>query len=74
MNEIYLCENNVSNGLDGLIERIEQELTDVQVILEPCLGQCGTCFTNFFAVYDGDTLEGNTPEELFDAIKKAVVA
>ncbi|MCT8975411.1 YuzB family protein [Clostridium sp. CX1] len=70
--EIFFCENNVSKGLEEIVERLEEEYPDVIVYIEPCLGRCGQCIDNLYAVIDVEMIIGESPEELYKNIKKAL--
>lgn len=70
--EIYFCENNVSKGLEKIVERLEKEFSDDIVFVEPCLGRCGQCAENLYAVIDAEMVTGETPEELYENIKKVL--
>lgn len=67
--EIFFCENNVSKGLEAIIERLEKEYPQIIIYTESCLGRCSDCDENLYAVIDAEMITGNTPEELYNNIK-----
>jgi Uncharacterized protein conserved in bacteria len=72
MNDIKFCENNFDYDIESLIERIDDELEDVDVQVEPCLGECGICSEGPFAIVNGEVLKADTAEDLFDIIKEKI--
>jgi uncharacterized protein YuzB (UPF0349 family) len=68
--EIFFCENNVSKGLEEIVERLEKKFPDDTVFIEPCLGRCGECAEILYAVVDAEMITGETPEELYENIKR----
>ncbi|TCT16310.1 uncharacterized protein YuzB (UPF0349 family) [Natranaerovirga pectinivora] len=66
--EIFFCENNVSKGLESVVQKIEENTTDVEVVVEPCLGHCTDCEETFFATVDVEIIYGDTPNELYEKI------
>jgi uncharacterized protein YuzB (UPF0349 family) len=72
MTEVRLCENNFSHGTEMLIDRIKEELEDVSVDVEPCLGYCGDCATGPFALVNDELVKAESAEELFHMIEDIV--
>ncbi|MBC2580872.1 DUF1450 domain-containing protein [Clostridium sp. DJ247] len=68
--EIFFCENNVSKGLENIIEKIERDYPDVNICIEPCLGHCSHCAENLYAVIDAKIINGDNVEELYNNIKE----
>lgn len=68
LKEIFFCENNVSKGLSGVIERIEKEYPDVTIYIENCLGHCGTCAQVLYGVIDAEMITAEEPEELYEKL------
>lgn len=69
MAQVKFCENNFSYGVEELTKRIEEELDGVNVEVESCLGYCGDCSEGPFALVDGELIQADTAEELYDEIK-----
>ncbi|WP_142415325.1 DUF1450 domain-containing protein [Hathewaya massiliensis] len=69
MKEVFFCENNISKGLEPIIEKLELEFSNVTIYKESCLGHCGDCMANFYAIIDSDMIVGDTAEELYENIK-----
>jgi len=68
MSEVKFCENNLSQGTDEIAERIENELDDVAVLIEPCLGHCEECAVGPFALVNDKFIQADTAEELYEKI------
>ncbi|TDX46760.1 DUF1450 domain-containing protein [Orenia marismortui] len=66
---VSFCENNFVHGVEGLITKIE-DFEDVSVEIESCLGFCGDCAIGPFALVDGDLLQAETIDELYNRIKE----
>lgn len=72
MTEVKFCENNFIHGTEVLIDRIKEELQDVTVDVEPCLGYCGDCATAPYALVNDEIVKADSPEELFHMIEDIV--
>lgn len=70
MEEIRFCENNFEYDIEAVIERIEDELTGVNIEVEACLGECGICSEGPFAIVNGDLIKADSADDLFDMIKE----
>lgn len=70
MDEVKFCENNFAQGTEEVVDRIENELSEVSVEVEPCLGYCGDCAMAPFALVNDELVQAETPEELYDKIKE----
>ncbi|CAH2214684.1 DUF1450 domain-containing protein [Tepidibacter aestuarii] len=70
MVQVKFCENNFSHGTEEIVNKIENELNEVDVEVEPCLGYCGDCAVGPFALVDDELIQADTPDELFDKIKE----
>ena len=70
MNDIKFCENNFEYDIESLIEKIDDELEDVDVVVESCLGECTICSEGPFAIVNGEVVKADTAEDLFDSIKE----
>jgi uncharacterized protein YuzB (UPF0349 family) len=68
--EIKFCENNYSQGAEDVIKKLESDGVSLEV--ESCLGYCGDCAMGPFALVDDDLIQADTPDELYDKIKKLI--
>lgn len=68
MAKIKFCENNFSQGIEELRDRIENEIEDVSVKVEPCLGYCGDCAEGPFALVNNEFVQADNIDELYDEI------
>ena len=69
MAEVKFCENNFSQGTEDVVKKIENELKDVNVEVEPCLGYCGDCAVGPFALVNDELIQAETADELYQKIK-----
>ncbi|MBB6219031.1 uncharacterized protein YuzB (UPF0349 family) [Anaerosolibacter carboniphilus] len=70
MPEVHFCKNNLSKGVDKLIDRIENEYTDVSVRIESCIEFCNDCALRPIAITNGFILQDDTVEGLYNQIKE----
>ncbi|OCL26357.1 hypothetical protein U472_10135 [Orenia metallireducens] len=70
MSEISFCENNFAYGTEELANKLENELDGVSVEVEACLGYCGDCALGPFALVDGELIQADSVEELYEMIKE----
>lgn len=70
MSEVKFCENNFAQGVGDVKLKLENEMDNVNVEVEPCLGYCGDCAMGPFALVNDEFIQADTPEELYDKIKQ----
>lgn len=70
--EVKFCENNFSFGTEEVVNKIKDELQDVTVEVEPCLGYCGDCAVGPFALVNDELVQADTSDELFEKIKDEI--
>ncbi|KRQ86339.1 hypothetical protein ABG79_01851 [Caloramator mitchellensis] len=68
---IQFCENNFAHGTDTTVEKLRL-LEGVSVEVAPCLGYCGNCAAGPYALVDGEIIEADSPDALFDKIKEMI--
>lgn len=68
--EVKFCENNFTFGTEEVVNRVRDELKDVEVQVEPCLGYCGDCAVGPFALVDDELVQADTSDELYEKIKE----
>lgn len=68
MIKIKFCENNFSQGTEEIAAKLQDEVEDIVVEVESCLGYCGDCAMGPFALADDELIQAETPEELYDMI------
>ncbi|RKD30060.1 DUF1450 domain-containing protein [Thermohalobacter berrensis] len=66
---IQFCEHNFSHGTDKVAEKIESELVNANVEIQACLGFCDDCAASPYALVDGELIQTDTPDELYEEIK-----
>lgn len=65
---VEVCDANVLNELD--VERIlEEEFSQVAVIINQCLSLCGLCRAVPFAIVNNEHIYGKNPEECLNKIR-----
>jgi len=67
--KIEFCENNFGYGTEEVIERIENELDNAKTEVHSCIGFCDDCAASPFALIDGQIIQADTPDDLFEEIK-----
>lgn len=68
---IECCEQNLAKGGDLLLgDSFIEENSDV--ITYSCMNECILCAQNFFVLFEGERIIGDTPEKLVENIKKAI--
>jgi uncharacterized protein YuzB (UPF0349 family) len=64
---IEFCANNMHHGTDIILKRLEAN-PDYDVIEYGCLGNCGQCVSEPYALVNGEIVEAKTVDELYDRI------
>ncbi|WP_352420537.1 DUF1450 domain-containing protein [Proteiniborus sp.] len=67
MARVQFCENNYEQGAEEVIQKLENDGIEFEV--ESCLGYCGECAMEPFALVDDELIEADTPDELYNKIK-----
>ncbi|MEW9669213.1 YuzB family protein [Ammoniphilus sp. 3BR4] len=73
---IEFCRANLSSGSDQVRNQLlapMDDIREVEVIEYGCLGNCGQCYIQPFAMVEGTIVAGDTPEELLENIKEFIV-
>lgn len=68
MAKIQFCENNYDQGIEEVIEMLDND--EIEYEVESCLGYCDECAMHPFALVDDEYVEAETPEELYSEIKE----
>lgn len=64
---IEFCTNNMHHGTDKIMERLEAN-PEYDVIEYGCLGNCGQCYAEPFALVNGEIVFAESAEQLYDRI------
>lgn len=64
---IEFCTNNMHHGTDVVMKKLEEN-PDYDVIEYGCLGNCGQCYAEPYALLNGEIIDASTPDELYEAI------
>ncbi|WP_433944023.1 YuzB family protein [Paenibacillus sp. SN-8-1] len=64
---IEFCVNNMHFGTDEVMEKLEQN-PDYDVLEYGCLTHCGECFLAPFALVNGEYVEAESAELLYERI------
>lgn len=74
MNHIVeFCTNNMHHGTADIVRRLEAR-PDVDAIEYGCLGHCGLCFLEPYALVDGEYVSADTAEQLYERIIRKLEA
>ena len=68
---IEFCNTNRQHGTESLIKQLESNL-DYDVLEYGCLGNCGECYSNPYALVNGIIVSGTSVEDLQANIDKAI--
>lgn len=68
---IEFCVSNSSHGTEDIIRKLEQD-PSLDVIEYGCLGNCGECYLNPYALVNGEFVFAETPDELYEEIMKKI--
>ncbi|MBD2866916.1 MULTISPECIES: YuzB family protein [Paenibacillus] len=64
---VEFCTNNMHHGTDAVMRELEQN-PDIDVIEYGCLGNCGQCYMEPYALVNGEIVPAETADELLQAI------
>lgn len=64
---VEFCTNNMHHGTDDVMRKLEEN-PDIDVIEYGCLGNCGQCYMEPYALVNGEIVSASTPDELYRAI------
>lgn len=64
---IEFCVNNMHHGTDETMKLLEQN-PDYDVIEYGCLGNCGQCFAEPYAMVDGEIVSAPDADRLYERI------
>ncbi|KQL46097.1 UDP-N-acetylmuramoylalanine--D-glutamate ligase [Brevibacillus choshinensis] len=67
---VEFCASNVSSYTQSVVDALENDPElDVDVLEYGCLGYCGECYMQPFALVNGNLVQAETAEELLTKIK-----
>ncbi|QRG66843.1 DUF1450 domain-containing protein [Brevibacillus choshinensis] len=67
---VEFCASNVSSYTQSVVDALENDpQLDVDVLEYGCLGYCGECYMQPFALVNGNLVQAQTPDELLAKIK-----
>lgn len=64
---IEFCTNNMHHGTDETMRKLEEN-PDFDVIEYGCLGNCGQCYMEPYALVNGEIVAAATPDELYESV------
>lgn len=68
---IEFCASNMHHGTDRIM-KIFEDNDEFEVTEYGCLGNCGECYLNPFALVDGAIVSAESVDELYEQILKAI--
>lgn len=68
---IEFCASNMHHGTDRIMQLFEQN-DEYEVTEYGCLGNCGECYLNPFALVEGAIVSADSVDELYDNILKTI--
>lgn len=72
MTEIKFCENNFTHGTEETAKRLQENYPEVIVTVESCLGYCGDCASNPYALVNDELILADSADELYEKIEKVI--
>jgi uncharacterized protein YuzB (UPF0349 family) len=68
---VEFCASNVASYTQAVVDALENDPElDVDVLEYGCLGYCGECYLEPFALVNGKLVQAPSAEALLDKIKK----
>ncbi|MDF2649227.1 MAG: UDP-N-acetylmuramoylalanine--D-glutamate ligase [Paenibacillus sp.] len=64
---VEFCASNMHNGSDETMKRLEEDPT-LDVIEYGCLGNCGQCYMEPYALVNGEIVAASDSNELYTLI------
>ncbi|UJF32280.1 YuzB family protein [Paenibacillus hexagrammi] len=64
---IEFCASNMHNGTDKVMKTLEQN-PEYDVVEYGCLGNCGQCYMEPYALVNGEIISAQSGEQLLEAI------
>lgn len=68
---IEFCVNNMHKGTDQVMKKLEKN-PEYDVIEYGCLGNCGQCYVQPFALVNGEIISANDADALYEAILQGI--
>jgi len=68
---IEFCTNNMHHGTEKVLKQLEEN-PEYDVIEYGCLGNCGQCYMEPYALVSGEIVAARTSDELYEAILKKI--
>lgn len=69
---IEFCAGNTHHGTEEIMKQLEQNV-NYDVVEYGCLGNCGECYMFPYALVNGESVAGETSEQLMEQIKLKIV-
>lgn len=68
---IEFCVSNMHHGTDEVMAKLEKD-PECDVIEYGCLGNCGLCFAEPYALVNGEIVSATSADELYRKIKDKI--
>ena len=68
MNTIQFCENNFVHGTGEVVEKLRQNYPNSSIAVESCLGYCDDCAIGPYAFVDGELVQADSADDLYELI------
>lgn len=70
---VEFCVNNLTSDVVEIKKKLETEyIHQVDVLEYGCLGYCGKCATQPYALINGEVVSGETGSELLEKIREKI--
>ena len=72
MSTIQFCENNFVHGTEEVANKLRQNYPNETVEVESCLGYCGDCAIGPYALVDGELIQADFADDLYELIVELI--
>lgn len=69
MDEVRFCGYTLQHDIEEVVFRIKDELQEVNVEVESCLGRCDACTEGPFVLVNDELIQADDADELFEKVK-----
>lgn len=72
MSKIQFCENNFVHGTEEVVDKLRQNHPNATIEVESCLGYCGDCAIGPYALVDGEMVQADFADDLYESIVELI--
>ena len=72
MSNIQFCDNNFIHGTEEVANKLRQNYPQATIEIESCLGYCSDCAMGPYALVDGELIQADSSDDLYESIVKII--